>query len=117
MRPLRLRNLSLQLRPLIESATSDPPKPGPERIDGPRGAPREKTVYVGKYLRLRYGKWETVVSRFRRPPRGRLGRQVAAAVLLLARRSISKPAAPDPASISSHVAASGTLAAELAMTI
>jgi hypothetical protein len=29
----------------------------------------EKTVYVRSYLRLRYGKWETVVSHSRRPPR------------------------------------------------
>ncbi len=29
----------------------------------------EKTVFVREYLRCRYGKWETVVSHFRRPPR------------------------------------------------
>lgn len=29
----------------------------------------EKTVYVRTYLRLRHGKWETIVSHFRRPPR------------------------------------------------
>lgn len=28
----------------------------------------EWTVFVHEYLRLRYGKWETVVSHFRRPP-------------------------------------------------
>jgi hypothetical protein len=28
-----------------------------------------KTVHVREYLRLRYGKWETVISHFRRPPR------------------------------------------------
>lgn len=26
------------------------------------------TVYVRQYLRLRYGRWETVISHFRRPP-------------------------------------------------
>lgn len=29
----------------------------------------ERTVHVRAYLRFRYGKWETVVSHFRRPPR------------------------------------------------
>lgn len=27
-----------------------------------------KTVYVREYQRLRNGKWETVISHFRRPP-------------------------------------------------
>ena len=30
--------------------------------------PDEKTVLVREYLRFRYGKWETVISHFRRPP-------------------------------------------------
>ncbi len=29
----------------------------------------EKTVHVRSYLRCRYGKWETVISHFRKPPR------------------------------------------------
>jgi hypothetical protein len=28
----------------------------------------EKTVLIREYLRFRYGKWETVISHFRRPP-------------------------------------------------
>lgn len=28
----------------------------------------EKTVFVRFYLRLRYGKWESVHSHYRRPP-------------------------------------------------
>lgn len=35
----------------------------------PRHAWDGKTVYVRSYVRVRYGKWETVVSHFRRPPR------------------------------------------------